>query len=46
MIAREIGETARGKMHAVEPLLVETVRGGLEREIRDAACGEPIEKLM
>ena len=46
MVAREIGEGARGKAHAVKPLLVETMRGGLDREARDVACGEPIEKLM
>ena len=46
VVAGQIGERARRKAHAVEPLLVETVRGGLDREARDAACGEPIEKLM
>ena len=46
MVAREICERARGKPHAVEPLLVETMRGRLDREARDAACGQPVEKLM
>ena len=46
VVAGEICERARGEAHAVEPLLVETVRGGLDREASDAARGEPVEKLV
>ena len=46
VVARQIGERAGGEPHAVEPLLVETVRGGLDREVRDAIRGKPIEKLV
>ncbi len=37
VVARQVGERARGEPHAVEPLLVEAMRGGLDREIGDAA---------
>ena len=40
MIAREIREGAGGDAHAVEPVLVEAVRGGFEREMRDAFAGQ------
>ena len=46
VVARQIGEGAGGEAHAVEPLLVEAVRRGLHREMRDAARGEPVEGLM
>ncbi len=40
VVARQIGEGAGGEPHAVEPLLVEPVRGGLQREMGDAGAGE------
>ena len=46
MVARQVGERTRHEPHAVKPLLVETVRGGLDREARDAVRGKPIEQLM
>ena len=44
MIARQIGEGGGGQAHAVEPLLVEPVRGGLHRQMRDAGVGERCER--
>ena len=41
MIARQIGEGAGGDAHAVEPVLVEPVRGRLQRQMRDALAGQP-----
>ena len=46
MVAREIGEGAGGDAHAVEPVLVEPVRGGLQRQMRDALAGQLIERAM
>src|SRR5581483_9187763 len=46
MIARQIGEGARGNAHAVEPMLVETVRGGFECEMGDALGGKLVERAM
>ena len=46
MIARQIGEGTGGDAHAVEPVLVEAVRGGLEREMRDAFARELVEHAM
>jgi hypothetical protein len=46
VVAGQIGERARGEAHAVEPLLVETVGGGLHGEMGDAARGEPVEELV
>ena len=40
MIAADIGEAAGRDPHAVEPVLVEAVRGRLDREMRDALVGE------
>ena len=40
MVARQIGEGAGGDAHAVEPVLVEPVRGGFQRQMRDAFAGE------
>ena len=36
MIARQIGEGGGGDPHAVEPVLIETVRRRLQRQMRDA----------
>ena len=46
VVAGQIGEGAGGETNAVEPLLVEAVRRGLHREMRDARVGEPIEGSM
>ena len=46
MIAREIGEGAGGEPHAVEPVLIETVRGGFHRQMGDAVAGQPIERSV
>ena len=46
MIARQIGEGAGGDAHAVEPMLVEPVRGGFQRQMRDALAGQRIERAM
>ena len=46
VVPRQVGERARREPHAVKPLLVETVRGGLDREARDAVRGKPIKQLM
>ena len=43
VVAREIGEAAGGDPHAVEPVLVEPVRRGLEREMGDAVAGDVVE---
>ncbi len=40
VIARQIGEAADRHTHAVDAMLVEAVRGGLHREMRDAVLGE------
>jgi hypothetical protein len=41
MIAAEIGEGAGRDPDAVEPVLVEPVRGRLDREMRDALARQP-----
>ena len=46
MIAAEVGEAAGRDAHAVEPMLVEPVRGGLDREMRDAFAGELIQRAV
>ena len=43
VVAREIGKTAGGDPHAVEPILIEPVRRGLEREMGDALAGDVVE---
>ena len=43
VIAREIGEAAGGDAHAVEPELVEPVRGRLEGQMRDAVARDLVE---
>ena len=46
MVARQIGEGAGREAHAVEPVLVEAVRGGFQREMGDAAAGELVERSV
>ena len=36
VVAGQIGESAGGEPHAIEPLLVEAMRGGFDREVGDA----------
>ncbi len=45
VVARQIGEGAGREAQPVEPVLVEAVRGGFDREVRDAVAGEPVEGL-
>src|SRR5580658_5836495 len=46
MIARDIGETSRRDMQAIEPILVKAVRGRFDGEMGDAVGGERIERSM
>ncbi len=46
MIARDIGEAARGDAQTVEPRLVEAVRGRLDRQMRDAFAGECVDRTV
>ncbi len=46
MIARQVGKGAGGDAHAVEPVLVEAVRGGFERQMGDALAGQLIEHAV
>ena len=46
MVARKIGEGAGRDAHAVEPMLVEAVRGGFERQMRDAFARQLVERAM
>ena len=46
MVAREIGEGAGAEADAVEPMLDDAMRGGLERKMRDAATAEFVERLV
>ena len=46
VVARQIGKTAGSDAHAVEPELVEPVRGSLEREMRDAVACDLVELAM
>ena len=46
VVARQIGKAAGGDAHAVEPVLVEPVRRGLEREMGDALARDLVELLM
>ncbi len=38
MVARQIGESRGGKLHAVQPILIEAVAGGLDRQVIDLAA--------
>src|SRR5436305_14899597 len=46
VIAREIGEGAGADADAVQPILVEAMRRGLEREMRNALACDFIELTM
>ncbi len=46
MVARQIGESADGNTHAVEPALVEAVRRGFQRQMSDALARQLIEGAM
>ena len=46
VVAGEIGEAAGGDAHAVEPILIEPVRGSLERKMRDAIARDFVELAM
>ena len=43
MIARQVGEAAGGDAHAVEAVLIEPVRGGLDGEMGDALVGKRVQ---
>ena len=44
VVACEVCEPSHGDAHAIDAMLVEAVRGGLHREMRDAVLGEAIER--
>ena len=46
MIAAEVGEGGGLQPHAVEPVLVEAVRGGFEGQVRDALGGQLRQRLV
>ncbi len=46
VVARQIGEAAGLNPHAVETILVETMRGGLERQMGNAVAGDLVELAM
>ena len=46
MVAADIGEAAGRDAHAVEPVLVEAVRGRFHRQMRHALAGELVERAM
>ena len=46
MIAGKVREGARGEPHAIEPALIEPVRGGLHRQMRNALGGEFVQRAM
>ena len=46
MIAADIGEGAGRDAHAVEPVLVEAVRGRFQHQMRHALAGELVERAM
>ena len=46
MVAAEIGEGGGREAHAVEPALLDPVRGGFHREMRDAFARELVERAM
>ena len=46
MVAAQIGEGRGLQLHAVEPVLVEPVRGGLEGEMRDAFARQLGQRLV
>ena len=44
VVAREIGEATDRHAHAIDAVLVEAVRRGFHREMRDAVLGEAVER--
>ena len=46
VVAREIGESAGRYAHAVQPILIEPVRRGLECQMADAVSGNLVELAM
>src|SRR5581483_11870011 len=46
VVAREIGEAGRRDAHAIEAILIESVRGRLEGEMRDAVARDLVELAM
>ena len=46
VVAAEIGEARGREAHAVEPALLDAVRGRLHGEMGDAVAGEPVEGLV
>ena len=46
MIAGDVGEARHRDAHAVEPVLVESMRGRFEREMSDAGIGEARERRV
>ena len=46
MVARDVGEGRRRDAQAVETILIEPVRGRLDREMRDTLAGQRVERSM
>jgi len=46
MIAGDVGEACRRDAQAVEPILIEAVRGRFDRQVSDAVAGQRIERAM
>ncbi len=46
VIARQIGERAGVDAHTIQPVLVEAVRGRLERQMRHAFAGDLVQRLV
>ena len=46
MIARDVGEAAGRDAQAVEPVLIEAVRGRFDREMGDAVAGERVDRAV
>ena len=46
MIARDVGECRRGKVQAIEPVLIEPMRRSFDREMADAIAGQGLKRAM
>jgi hypothetical protein len=46
MIAPDVVECRRGQTHPIQPMLVEPMRGGLDRKMRDALARQFVERLV
>ena len=44
VVARQVGEATDRHAHAVDAVLIEPVRGGFHREMRDAVFRQPVER--